>query len=145
MTPEALAIIAAYLMCSEAAETRLLDRAEVEACTSLYMEVNLGFVPDVGVEEYDNMSATERAEINQQGYDGYVAWRVANPELVEQMEADAGQQLAAADHCINRPTSEKSPDPAVSPDGWGQAVGHIGDTNAEVDPGDATYGDCGGR
>ena len=28
MTPEALAIIAAYLMCSEAAETRLLDRSD---------------------------------------------------------------------------------------------------------------------
>ena len=92
------------------------------------------------------MSAAERAEINQQGYAGYVAWRVANPDLVEQMEADAVLQVVAVDHCINQPTSEKSPDPAVSPDGWGQAVGHIGDTNAEVAPGgDGTYGGCDGR
>ncbi|WP_039016873.1 hypothetical protein [Halocynthiibacter namhaensis] len=145
MTPESLALIAAYLMCSETAETRVLDRSEVETCTSLYMEVKLGFVPDVDVEEYDTMTTTERAEINQQGYAGYVAWRVANPELVEQMEADAVGQLAMVDHCVNRPSSDKSPDPAVSPDGWGQAVGDIGDTNADVDPGDATYGGCDGR
>lgn len=34
MTAETLALIASYFLCSEAAETRLLDRAEVEACTS---------------------------------------------------------------------------------------------------------------
>lgn len=97
MTPEALALIAAYLMCSETAEMRLLDRVEVETCTSLYMEVKLGFVPDVGVEEYEDMSAAERADINQQGYAGYVAWRAANPYLVEEMEAEARRQLAGTD------------------------------------------------
>lgn len=97
MTLEALALIVAYLMCSEAAETRLLDRSEIETCTSLYMEVKLGFVPDVGVEEYESMSAAERAEINQQGYAGYVAWRASNPELVTEMEAEAQRQLAGTD------------------------------------------------
>lgn len=97
MPPEALALIAAYLMCSETAETRLLDRAEVETCTSLYMEVKLGFVPDVGIAEYEDMSAAERADINQQGYAGYVAWRAANPDLVEEMEAEARRQLAGTD------------------------------------------------
>jgi hypothetical protein len=44
----------------------------------------------------------------------------------------------------------KSPDPAVSPDGFGQAVGERGETNADVEEGDAytgdpAYGDCDGR
>ena len=44
----------------------------------------------------------------------------------------------------------KSPDPAVSPDGFGQAVGERGETNANSDEGDAytgdpVYGDCDGR
>ncbi|MEP4151199.1 MAG: hypothetical protein ABJL73_07825 [Lentilitoribacter sp.] len=43
-----------------------------------------------------------------------------------------------------------SPDPAVSPDGFGQAVGERGETNAETQEGDAytgdpTYGNCDGR
>ncbi|WP_107497946.1 hypothetical protein [Thalassobius sp. I31.1] len=151
MTTEFLALIALYFTCSETAEVRMLDRGEVEACTAAYTEVKLGFLPDVDMATYETMTSVERAEANQAGYAGYVAWRVANPELVEEMEAEAGRKLAAVDHCINRSTSEKSPDPAVSPDGWGQAVGHTGETNAEVAPGgdaytsDATYGDCDGR
>ena len=44
----------------------------------------------------------------------------------------------------------KSPDPAMSPDGFGQAVGERGETNAETQEGDAytgdpAYGDCDGR
>lgn len=44
----------------------------------------------------------------------------------------------------------KSPDPAVSPDGFGQAVGERGETNADADErdaytGDPAYGDCDGR
>lgn len=39
----------------------------------------------------------------------------------------------------------KSPDPAVSPDGFGQAVGERGETNANAEEGDATDGNCDGR
>lgn len=44
----------------------------------------------------------------------------------------------------------KSPDPAMSPDGFGQAVGERGETNAETQEGDTytgdpVYGDCDGR
>ena len=89
MSPETLAIIGAYLMCSEAAEVRMLDASEVEVCTALYLEVKLGFVPDVGIHEYQLMSAIERAETNQQGYEGYVAWRASNPDLATETETIA--------------------------------------------------------
>ena len=62
MTTEFLALIALYFTCSETAETRVLDRGEVEACTSLYMEGELGLVPDVSVGEYENMSVSMPAK-----------------------------------------------------------------------------------
>lgn len=97
MTTEFLALIALYFTCSETAEVRMLDRGEVEACTAAYTEVKLGFLPDVDMATYETMSAAERAEANQEGYARYVAWRAANPDLVEQMEADARRRLATTD------------------------------------------------
>ncbi|MEO1638658.1 MAG: hypothetical protein AAFU41_05365 [Pseudomonadota bacterium] len=89
MTTETLALIAAYLMCSEAAEVRVLNASEIESCTSIYMQVKLSFVPDIQVYDYQRAAATERATLNQQGYAGYLAWRVSNPDLVQDMEANA--------------------------------------------------------
>ena len=96
MTATALAMIAAYLMCSTAAEVRLLDPTEAEACSTIYMHVKLDFLPDVDMAHYQQMSASDRAEVNRRAYAAYVAWRVANPELVDEMEADARRQLATA-------------------------------------------------
>ena len=97
MTAEALALIASYFLCSEAAEVRVLDRAEVEACTSIYTEVKLGFLPEVNMAAYQSMNAAERAEVNQRGYAAYVAWRAENVDLVAEMEANARDQLSGTD------------------------------------------------
>lgn len=49
------------------------------------------------------------------------------------------------------PCPVSSPDPAESPDGFGQAVGERGETNSggtdggDAYTGDPTYGDCDGR
>ncbi len=97
MTAEALALIASYFLCSEAAEVRVLDRSEVEACTTIYTEVKLGFLPDVNMAAYQSMNAVERAEVNQRGYAAYVLWRAENPDLVAEMEARAREQLSRTD------------------------------------------------
>ncbi|MEO1140273.1 MAG: hypothetical protein AAFW87_12540 [Pseudomonadota bacterium] len=89
MTHETLALIATYLMCSEAAEVRMLDRSEIQRCTSIYMQVKLSFVPEFHIEDYHSATATERATLNQHGYAGFLAWRASNPGLVQEMEADA--------------------------------------------------------
>lgn len=89
MTTETLALIAAYFMCSEAAEIRVLNASEIESCTSIYLQVKLSFVPDSQGYDYQSATATERASLNQQGYAGYLAWRVSNPDLVQDMEAKA--------------------------------------------------------
>lgn len=97
MTPEAIALIAAYFTCSEAAELRVLERTEAEACAAAYMEIKVGFVPNVDMQAYQSMTPEERADVNRRGYAGYVAWRAANPDLVSQMEAEARQRLLQAD------------------------------------------------
>ncbi len=97
MTAEALALIASYFLCSEAAEVRVLSRAEVDTCTSIYTEVKLGFLPDVDLAVYQSMSATERAAVNRRGYAAFVAWRAENADLVAEMEANAREQLSGTD------------------------------------------------
>lgn len=97
MTAEALALIASYFLCSEAAELRVLDRAKVEACTAIYIEVKLGFLADVDLVAYQSMEATQRADANQRGYLAYIAWRAENADLVGEMEAEARRQLAVTD------------------------------------------------
>lgn len=89
MTTETLALIATYLMCSEAAEIRVLNASEIEGCTSVYMQVKLSFVPNIQIDDYQRATSTQRASLNQQGYAGYLAWRVSNPDLVQDMEANA--------------------------------------------------------
>ena len=97
MNPETLALIAYYFLCSEAADVRVLDRTEIETCTTIYTEVKLGFLPDVDMAAYQSMSAVERADVNQRGYAAYVAWRSDNAALVEEMEANARDQLFSGD------------------------------------------------
>ncbi len=97
MTAEALALIASYFLCSEAAEVQVLSRSEVETCASIYTEVKLGFLPNVDLAAYQSMSAVERAEVNQLGYAAYIDWRAENPDLVAEMEASARDQLSGTD------------------------------------------------
>ncbi|AUR00792.1 hypothetical protein [Phaeobacter inhibens] len=94
MTPETLALITAYFICSATAEDRILARPEVETCTALYMETKLSFLPDVDSAAYAAMSAEQRAKVNQRGYAAYVAWRASNPALVAELEAKARSAIA---------------------------------------------------
>ncbi len=94
MTPETLAIITAYFVCSTAAEERVLTRTEVETCSVLYMDTKLSFLPDVDPAAYAAMTTEERAETNRRGYAAYVAWKAANPALVAEMEAKARSAAA---------------------------------------------------
>lgn len=93
MTAETLALIAAYFLCSEAAEVTVLPPAEAAACVDTYTEVKLSFVDGVDRDDYDALSASERAEVNRMGYAGYVAWRDQNATLVDQLERDAQDQI----------------------------------------------------
>ena len=93
MGPEALALIASYFLCSEAAKVQLLEPHEIDACTITYTEVKLSFVEGSDYSAFQRMDAEDRALVNQRGYLGYVDWREANPELVEEMEAEARRKL----------------------------------------------------
>lgn len=93
MTPETLAMIAAYFLCSEAAEVRVLERSEVAACVETYNEVKLAFVPDIDMAQFMAMDAAQRVEINLQGYAAFSEWRSENAELVSEMKAEARSAL----------------------------------------------------
>ncbi|MBO9406180.1 hypothetical protein J7399_01975 [Shimia sp. R9_1] len=89
MTPETLALITAYFVCSVAAEERVLTRTEVETCSALYVDTKLSFLPDVDAAAFAAMTTEQRAKTNRRGYVAYLAWRAANPALVEEIEAKA--------------------------------------------------------
>lgn len=93
MTPETLALIASYFLCSEAAEVRVLDRSEVAACVETYNEVKLSFVPNIDTAQFLAMGASQRAEVNLQGYLAFVEWRTENADLVGEMKAEARNEL----------------------------------------------------
>lgn len=95
MTAEALALIAAYFLCSETAEVRVLNQAEAVACVDTYTNVKLLFVDGVTRDEYDALTTHEQFEVNQAGYLAYVAWKEANPDLIEKLERDAQAQIAS--------------------------------------------------
>lgn len=94
MTPETIAIITAYFVCSAAAEERVLTRTEVETCSALYMDTKLSFLPEVDAAAFAAMTTEQRAETNRKGYAAYVAWKAANPALVADMEAKARSAAA---------------------------------------------------
>ena len=96
MSPDILALIASYFLCSEAAEVRVLDRSETATCTALYMDMKLAFVPEVDLVEFNNLSVQDRARVNRQAYAGYLDWRSENPTLVQQMETEARSLLTPA-------------------------------------------------
>ncbi len=93
MTTETLALLAAYFLCSEAAEVRVLDRAEAASCVETYNAMKLAFVPDIDMPQFLAMGAPKRAEINLQGYAAYSQWLSENVELVREMKAEARSVL----------------------------------------------------
>jgi len=95
LTAESLALIAAYFLCSETAEIRVLNQAEAVACVDTYTDVKLLFVDGVNRDDYDALPTREQVEVNQAGYLAYVAWKEANPGLVDKLERDAQAQIAS--------------------------------------------------
>ncbi|MFY0681496.1 MAG: hypothetical protein JXR13_13060 [Thalassovita sp.] len=94
MTAEALALIAAYFLCSETAEIRVPTQAEAVACVDTYTDVKLLFIDGVTRDDYDALSTREQVEVNQTAYLAYVAWKDANTDLVKKLERDAQVQIA---------------------------------------------------
>lgn len=96
MTAETLALIAAYFLCSEVAEIRVLPPAEAADCVDTYTDVKLSFVDGVDRDDYNALSAVERAQVNRKGYASYLAWMADNPALVDQLKREAQAQIATS-------------------------------------------------
>ena len=96
MTPEVLSLIAAYVLCSETAATRMLNAGEGRACMETYQEVKLSFVAGLEPTTYAALDPIDRAYINRRGYQAFGKWKRANPQVVADMEQRAKATLRNA-------------------------------------------------
>ena len=89
MTNELLALIATYFTCSEVAAERHLTASEVQQCATVYQEVKFAFLPGVGIDDYVQLSASEKSTANRAGFLAFHHWRQTNPELVMRLQRAA--------------------------------------------------------
>ncbi|NRB35362.1 MAG: hypothetical protein HRU31_11570 [Rhodobacteraceae bacterium] len=94
MSPEFLGLVAAYILCSEAAALRQLTADETRQCLGLYQEIKLELVPGLTPEDFAALTPKDRAWVNREGYRAYREWRMANADMVAQSEQEARQLLA---------------------------------------------------
>lgn len=64
-------------------------------CVDKYTDVKLLFVNGVTRDDYDALITQEQFEFNQAGYMADVAFKEANPDLMEKLEGDAQAQVTA--------------------------------------------------
>lgn len=89
MTPEFMNLLAAYFLCNATAELRMLEAYEAQQCLAWQTAIKVELLPDVSPESYEALTLTERADVGRRGYQAYLAWKVQNPELVADLEAQA--------------------------------------------------------
>ena len=78
----------ALMACNRAAAEGKLSQGEVVACSEVYLELKLAFVPSVDRALYESMSPDERAAVALLGYQLLQCWR---------SEGRCGLELTAAD------------------------------------------------
>ena len=72
-----------FLKCSELANTQLLSFDEAKDCSGAFMRIKLFFVPGVGLDDFEGLSAHEKAAVDMVGYRRYVEWHAKNTAVVE--------------------------------------------------------------
>ena len=75
-------LLTAYYLCDATANARPMSPAEWQACNASYHALKLHFIEGVTPEDYDRLSAGERAAVAAAGYAAFKAWEAANPVTV---------------------------------------------------------------
>jgi hypothetical protein len=86
MTNELLTLIVAHIACADMAVERQLSMGEVRACSAIYQEIKLAFVPDIDTRSYGRLSMAEQHAVNMAGYMAFHEWRVDNPGTLRHLE-----------------------------------------------------------
>lgn len=84
-----LPLLSLYYLCDLAAAERWMNKEEVDRCMANYNELKLEFIDETPAP----LGTPERAAQNLLGYRGLKAWEAANPELVEELRAEARLRL----------------------------------------------------
>lgn len=86
MSSDFLALVVLHLACANLSETRPLEPGEMRACTAIYQEVKLAFIPGVDLATYRALPLEDQGRINTKAYLRFVAWRSANPDLLSYLD-----------------------------------------------------------
>ncbi|WP_413718523.1 hypothetical protein [Silicimonas sp. MF1-12-2] len=86
-----------FFECSELAKMQLLSFDKAKSCTRAYMSIKLSFVPGVGFDDFDALSAQEKAAVNSFGYKRYLEWRLRNAAQVNALAATPRSSSVSAE------------------------------------------------
>ena len=64
-----------YRKCANDATVRILARSDANTCIDHYLMIKLHFA-EVTLEDYERMSASERAEVSKEGYLKFKEWEL---------------------------------------------------------------------
>jgi hypothetical protein len=88
-------LVAAFFLCNAEAEIRVLSAQEAHQCIGYQTAIKIELMEDVSADDYAVMTRAERAAFGRQGYEAYLDWKAANPDLVRKLKAEA-RDLAVA-------------------------------------------------
>ncbi|MEM0989164.1 MAG: hypothetical protein AAGK00_09810 [Pseudomonadota bacterium] len=88
-------LLAAMFICNAVAEVRILSVDEAQECLRHQTALKIALLDDLSMDDYAAMITAEQAEIGRKGYQVYLAWKDANPDLVDRFEAEA-REIAMA-------------------------------------------------
>lgn len=63
-----------YAQCSAISLQRALSFDEGAACGRAFMRIKLAFVPDIGLAEFEQLDAGQKAAVNRLGYTRFRTW-----------------------------------------------------------------------
>lgn len=89
MTAEFMNLVAAFFLCNAEAEIRVLSAQEAHQCLGYQTAIKIELMEDVSPDDYAVMTTAERAEFGRQGYQAYLDWKSANPDLVSKLASQA--------------------------------------------------------
>lgn len=82
-------LLAAIFFCNATAETRIMSAEEAYQCVGYQTALKIELLADVTPESYDAMTPSQQAEIGRRGYQAYLEWQAAHPDLVTQLKEKA--------------------------------------------------------
>lgn len=95
LTAEFMNLVAAFFLCNAEAEIRVLSAQKAHQCLGYQTAIKVELMEDVSLDDYAVMTTAERAAFGRRGYEAYLGWKAANPDLVRKLESEARKVATA--------------------------------------------------